>query len=316
MARSAPQDKYRLVCRLKANNLVVAATGDGSNDAPQLKAANVGLAMGIAGTEVAKEASDMIIMNDAFDTIVTAVKWGRTVTENVRKFIQFQLSVNVVALLIAFLGAAVVEQSPLTSIQLLYVNLIMDSLGSLALATESPNDNILNRPPVHRSASLITPGMLRNIILISVYQSVIILLMMFPGLGDKFCLVPESLNTPDIGEPEEYGEEFASTIKDIKKGYELIRQKYRYTVIYNFFIFVQIFNEFNSRRIGNELNIFQGMFKNMMFVGVIVGTIAFQCVIMLVPGIRDVFSVYTCTKSALKECAISIDNGNDKITFA
>lgn len=89
MARSAPTDKYRLVCRLKANNYVVAATGDGSNDAPQLKAANVGLAMGIAGTEVAKEASDMIIMNDAFDTIVKAVAWGRTVTANVRKFLQF-----------------------------------------------------------------------------------------------------------------------------------------------------------------------------------------------------------------------------------
>lgn len=288
MARSAPTDKYRLVCRLKANNKVVAATGDGSNDAPQLKAANVGLAMGIAGTEVAKEASDMIIMNDAFDTIVTAVAWGRTVTENVRKFLQFQLSVNVVALLIAFLGAAVLEESPLTSIQLLYVNLIMDSLGSLALATEGPNKSVLDCPPVHRSASLITPGMLRNIIIVSCYQSLIILLMMFDGFGDTFCLVPDSLKPVEGDSPD--------TIDALAD----LRLMYRYTAIYNFFIFVQIFNEFNSRRINNEINIFENMFHNYMFCAVIFGTAAFQVVIMLVPGIRDVFDVYTCGSSALK----------------
>lgn len=193
MARSSPTDKLRLVNSLKSQNEVVAATGDGSNDAPQLNAANVGLAMGIAGTEVARSASDMIIMNDDFCTIVKAVQWGRTVTANVRKFIQFQTSVNIVALLIAFLGAAVLDESPLTSIQLLYVNLIMDSFGSLALATERPAHNIMDAKPVHRAASLITPPMVRNILAISGYQIIIILCMMFAGVGDSFCMVPKSI---------------------------------------------------------------------------------------------------------------------------
>ncbi|CAL5996411.1 Calcium-transporting_ATPase [Hexamita inflata] len=293
MARSAPKDKYRLVCRLKANNMVVAATGDGSNDAPQLKAANVGLAMGIAGTEVAKEASDMIIMNDAFDTIVKAIAWGRTVTANVRKFLQFQLSVNVVALLIAFLGAAVVEESPLTSIQLLYVNLIMDSLGSLALATEGPAKNVLDCPPIHRSASIIAPGMLRNVIISGAYQIIVILCMMFEGAcGNGFTVVPDSLYPVGLVDAE--------TIKHFKE----LRQTYRYTVVYNFFIMVQIFNEFNSRRLNNEVNIFEGITKNFMFCGVIISTAVFQVIIMLVPGIRDVFGVYSCGPSALKPCKI------------
>jgi len=247
MARSSPKDKYRLVCLLKSQNLVVAATGDGSNDAPQLKAANVGLAMGIAGTEVAKEASDIIIMNDNFCTIVRAVEWGRTVTANIRKFLQFQLSVNVVALVIAFLGAAILNQSPLYTIQLLYVNLIMDSFGSLALATEGPAKNILDALPIHRSASLVSPSMVRNILFISCYNLIVILCMMFEGVGDSFTVAPIGIS-------------------------ETVKINYRYTCIYNFFIFSQLVNMFNSRRIKNELNIFEGLHKSMMFWGVLVIT--------------------------------------------
>ncbi|KAH0571647.1 Calcium-transporting ATPase [Spironucleus salmonicida] len=301
MARSSPKDKYRLVTRLRSKREIVAATGDGSNDAPQLKAADVGLAMGIAGTEVAKEASDIIIMDDNFCSIVRAVEWGRTVMSNVRKFVQFQLSVNVVALVIAFLGAAVLDESPLSSIQLLYVNLIMDSLGSLALATEFPASNVLEADPVSRSASLLAPGMIRNVLLVSTYQIIVMLLFLFPTPGNAITFVPQS-----IIDGVEYG----------LPGYLELAQIYRYTAIYNFFIFVQIFNEFNSRRINNELNIFAGLKKSPMFLIVIVFTIVVQVMIMLVPGMRDIFGVFTCGKHAMKQCVQSDVTGISLATWA
>jgi Ca2+-transporting ATPase len=123
LARSSPSDKHRLVTRLKVHREVVAVTGDGTNDGPALKAADVGLAMGIAGTEIAKEASDIIIMDDNFASIVKSVMWGRCVRENIQKFLQFQLTVNVVALVVTFVGA-LSDTPALTAIQLLWVNLI------------------------------------------------------------------------------------------------------------------------------------------------------------------------------------------------
>jgi len=169
LARSSPTDKRRLVNLLKGMNEVVAVTGDGTNDAPALKDANVGLAMNIAGTEVAKDASDIIILDDNFKSIVSAVKWGRSVFDNIRKFIQFQLTINFVALILAFFSAvwcafvppvdtAMTKGSfdtekctPLNAIQLLWINLIMDSMGALALATEEPDESLLKRKPVGRT---------------------------------------------------------------------------------------------------------------------------------------------------------------------
>ena len=164
LARSTPEDKYMLVTGLKELHSVVAVTGDGTNDAPALKKADVGFAMGITGTEVAKEASDIILLDDNFASIITAVKWGRNIYTNVRKFLQFQLTVNVVAMFIVFLGGVVVSDPPLTSVQMLWVNLIMDTLAALALATEPPNESLLKDKPYSRQELIVTPVMWRNII--------------------------------------------------------------------------------------------------------------------------------------------------------
>jgi P-type Ca2+ transporter type 2B len=164
LARSTPDDKYMLVSGLKALEKVVAVTGDGTNDAPALKKADVGFAMGIAGTEVAKDSSDIIILDDNFSSIVTAIKWGRNIYTNVRKFLQFQLTVNVVAMFIVFIGSVVLRDPPLTSVQMLWVNLIMDTCGALALATEPPAEELLQQKPYPRSDPIVTPTMMRNII--------------------------------------------------------------------------------------------------------------------------------------------------------
>jgi Ca2+ transporting ATPase len=147
LSRSRPEDKYLLVTGLKQFGDVVAVTGDGTNDAQALKKADVGFAMGIQGTDVAKYASDIIILDDSFSSIVNACKWGRNIYDNIRRFLQFQLTVNICALISAFMGSCILQESPLKSIQLLWVNLIMDSLASLALATEAPTPALLERAP-------------------------------------------------------------------------------------------------------------------------------------------------------------------------
>jgi P-type Ca2+ transporter type 2B len=164
LARSTPEDKYMLVTGLKELNQVVAVTGDGTNDAPALKKADVGFAMGVTGTGVAKEASDIILLDDNFASIITAIRWGRNIYTNVRKFLQFQLTVNCVAMFIVFLGGVVVSEPPLTSVQMLWVNLIMDTCGALALATEPPTEDILLQRPYQRTERIVTAVMWRNIV--------------------------------------------------------------------------------------------------------------------------------------------------------
>jgi len=145
MARSQPMDKFTMVTGLMQLGHIVAVTGDGANDASALSKAHVGFAMGIAGTQAAKEACDIVILDDNFTSIVRAVLWGRNVFDCVRKFLNFQLSVNVVAVLTTLISSAFdnANESTLTAVQLLWVNMIMDSLGALALATDEPTEKLL-----------------------------------------------------------------------------------------------------------------------------------------------------------------------------
>eukprot|EP00743_Colponemidia_sp_Colp-15_P000130 GILK01000149.1.p1 GENE.GILK01000149.1~~GILK01000149.1.p1 ORF type:complete len:1077 (+),score=234.49 GILK01000149.1:103-3333(+) len=263
LARSRPEDKYCLVTGLMERGQVVAVTGDGTNDGPALKKANVGFAMGITGTEVAKEASDIILLDDNFTSIVKAVMWGRNVYDNIRKFLQFQLTVNVVAVVTAFFGAVLMKESPLTAVQMLWVNLIMDTFASLALATESPTDELLRRKPYSRGEYLVTPTMWRNIIGHAIYQIAILMAIMLAG--DKWFGVRPASDAPEGTWSEATG--------------------VQYTLVFHTFVFMQVFNEINARKLrSDEYNVFKGFFSNPMFLLIICGTIGVQILLVQVGG--------------------------------
>ncbi|MGF1578477.1 MAG: calcium-translocating P-type ATPase, PMCA-type [Gemmataceae bacterium] len=194
LARALPGDKYRLVTMLQELNEVVAVTGDGTNDAPALKKADVGLAMGIAGTEVAKEASDIVLLDDSFSTIVSAVKWGRSLYDNIQRFIQFQLTINFSALVIFFLGVFLGVEAPFTVLQLLWINVIMDTFAAIALCSEPPRDSVMDLPPKKKDESIISPAMLKTILGTGTFFIVVMLSMMFVMKGGPS--IPPSSHVP------------------------------------------------------------------------------------------------------------------------
>ncbi|MGH0135584.1 UNVERIFIED_CONTAM: hypothetical protein FKN15_008639, partial [Acipenser sinensis] len=258
LARSSPTDKHTLVKGIIDSTVleqrqVVAVTGDGTNDGPALKKADVGFAMGIAGTDVAKEASDIILTDDNFSSIVKAVMWGRNVYDSISKFLQFQLTVNVVAVIVAFTGACITQDSPLKAVQMLWVNLIMDTFASLALATEPPTESLLLRRPYGRNKPLISRTMMKNILGHAVYQLTIIFTLLF--VGELIFDIDSGRNAPLHSPPSEH-----------------------YTIIFNTFVLMQLFNEINARKIHGERNVFDSIFRNPIFCSIVLGTFVMQLI--------------------------------------
>ena len=180
LARSQPLHKYALVLGLKSLGNVVAVTGDGTNDAPALSKSDVGFAM-IEGTDIAKEASDIVILDNNFSSIVIAIIYGRSIYENIRKFLEFQLTVNFCACILVFICSCIGNETPLSSIQMLWVNLIMDSLGSLALATEPPYDSLLSQKPTRKNESIINGIMWKHISLQALFEILLLLILYIKG---------------------------------------------------------------------------------------------------------------------------------------
>lgn len=257
LARSSPEDKRILVARLKHLGETVAVTGDGTNDGPALKTADVGFSMGIAGTEVAKEASAIILMDDNFSSIVKAIMWGRSVNDAVAKFLQFQITVNITAVVLAFVSAVSSPDmhSVLSAVQLLWVNLIMDTFAALALATDAPTEKILDRKPTPKRAALITTNMWKMIVGQAIYQLIVTFVLYFAG----------------------------SSILGYSKS-DTLRETELNTIVFNTFVWMQIFNEFNNRRLDNKLNIFEGVHRNAFFIVINIIMVAGQIMIIFVGG--------------------------------
>ncbi|WP_030006645.1 calcium-translocating P-type ATPase, PMCA-type [Picosynechococcus sp. NKBG042902] len=232
LSRACPLDKLRLVKLLQQSGEVVGVTGDGTNDAAALKQAQVGLAMG-SGTAIAKEASDIILLDDSFSSIVNAVLWGRSLYENIQKFLLFQLTINVVALGTALLGPFIGIELPLTVTQMLWVNLIMDTFAALALATEPPNPEVLGRSPRQAEAFIITGAMAKQIAF----------------LGCGFLVLMVGILEYEMRD---------GTINT----YEL-------SVFFAIFVFLQLWNLFNARCFGLSISAFTGLSKNPAFSAII-----------------------------------------------
>jgi Ca2+-transporting ATPase len=263
LARARPMDKLRLVRLLQDQRAVVAVTGDGTNDAPALNHAKVGLAMGRTGTAVAKEAADIVLLDDSFGSIVNALRWGRALYENIQRFILFQLTINVVALGIALLGPFVGVNLPLTVMQMLWVNLIMDTFAALALATEPPHEGVLRRRPRDPDAFIVTAYMAKFVFGVgAVFLAILVgLIFVLPGLRDP-----------------------AST-----------EHAHSLTVFFSVFVLLQFWNLFNARCLGNTASAFVGVFQNKAFL-LIAAVILFGQIALVQFG-GDVFRTVPLTVS-------------------
>ncbi len=241
IARSTPVIKMRVVNALKSLGNVVAVTGDGINDAPAIKNADVGIAMGITGTEVSKEASDIVLLDDSFSTIVTAVQWGRGIYENFQRFIQFQLTVNLSSMLIVFICVVLNIGNPFTALQMLWINLIMDGPPAVTLGLEPMREGLMDRRPTPRNSGILTRDMIARILVNGLYMTLIVVLQTeFNFLG--------------------------------------IQAGHKSTAIFTLFVLFQLFNAFNSRELGYG-SIFKNFLKNHIMLGVFAGTFVLQVII-------------------------------------
>lgn len=241
IARSTPLVKLRIVNLLKKRGNVVAVTGDGINDAPAIKSADVGIAMGITGTEVSKEASDIVLLDDSFATIVKAVQWGRGIYENFQRFIQFQLTVNIASVVVIVTTILIGMQSPFNAIQILWINLIMDGPPALTLGLEPIRSNLMKNKPISRNASIVTKGMLSSILVNGLFMSAVILLQ-------------ETVNF--------LGADEAS----------------KSSVTFTLFVLFQLFNAFNARELGNS-SVFHNLRSNKIMLAVFGGAFLLQLAI-------------------------------------
>ena len=246
IARSTPTVKMRVVKLLKAKGEVVAVTGDGINDAPALKNADVGIAMGISGTEVSKEASDIVLVDDSFTTIVKAVEWGRNIYENFKRFISFQLTVNIASVICVFVSVLLGLDAPFTALQLLWINIIMDGPPALTLGLEPNYSDLMIRKPTNRSENIITKEMFIKIFSTGIYMSTVFL-----------C---------------QYRFNFLAA------GQNEMR-----TVLFTLFVLFQLFNAFNCRELHSQ-TIFKHLFKNKLMLGVVSCTFVLQILIIQFAG--------------------------------
>lgn len=247
IARSTPTVKMRVVKLLKELGNVVAVTGDGINDAPALKNADVGIAMGISGTEVSKEASDIVLLDDSFATIVKAVEWGRNIYENFKRFISFQLTVNIASVICVFVSVLMGLKAPFTALQLLWINIIMDGPPALTLGLEPNYSDLMSRKPTDRAENIISKNMFIRIFTTGIYVSIVFLCQYhFNFLGAA---------------PDEMG-----------------------TVLFTLFVLFQLFNAFNCRELHTE-SIFKHLFKNKLMLGVVGLTFVLQIIIIQFAGV-------------------------------
>jgi Ca2+-transporting ATPase len=251
MCRARPTDKQRLVQLLQKSGSVVAVTGDGTNDAPALNHAHVGLSMG-SGTAVAKEASDITLLDDSFNSIATAVMWGRSVYQNIQRFILFQLTINVAALIIVLLGSIFGKALPLTVTQMLWVNLIMDTFAAGALASLPPNDKVMLNMPRKNGDFIITPAMRSSILFVGFTFVALLLGMLYYFTDDKGNI----------------------------RTYDLSR-------FFSFFVMLQFWNMFNAKAFATGKSAFVGLRKSVGFV--IVASIILVGQILIVQFGGDVF---------------------------
>lgn len=250
IARARPMDKKRLVEFLQKRNHVVAVTGDGTNDAPALKAAHVGLSMG-DGTSVAKEASDITIIDNSFRSIERAVMWGRSLYQNIQRFILFQMTVNVVACLIVLVGAFFDTQSPLTVTQMLWVNLIMDTFAAMALASLPPNETVMRGKPRDRSAFIINKSMKWNILSIGLLFTFILL---------AFYYLFENYDVVSL---------FALVDTDIALQEQRGLSAYEISLFFTIFVMLQFWNMFNARAIATGHSAFHEISSCRGFVSIV-----------------------------------------------